>query len=51
MVHWPKINPMEMATGPRPKGKEHRRPEQYFVQVMTGARAIEGHCSKDVMLE
>ena len=30
MVHWPKINPMDMATGPPPKGKEHRHPEQYF---------------------
>ena len=51
MVHWPKINPMDMATGPPPKGKEHRRPEQYFTQVITGAWAIEGQCSKDVMLE
>ena len=30
MVHWPKINPMDIATGPPPKGKEHRRPEKYF---------------------
>ena len=51
MVHWPKINPMDMATHPPPKGKEHRRPEQYFAQVMTGAWAIEGQCLKDVMLE
>ena len=27
MVHWPKINSMEMATGPLANGKEHRRPE------------------------
>ena len=51
MVHWPKINPVDMAIGPPSKGKEHRRPEQYFAQVMNGARAIEGQCSKDVMLE
>jgi hypothetical protein len=51
MVHWLKINPMDMATGPPPKGKEHRCPEQYFAQVMNGARAIEVQCSKDVMLE
>jgi hypothetical protein len=51
MVHWTKINPMDMDTGPPPKGKEHRRPEQYFAQVMNGERAIEGQCSKDVMLE
>jgi hypothetical protein len=23
MVHWPKIKPVEMATGPPPSGKEH----------------------------
>jgi hypothetical protein len=51
MVHWPKINAMDVATGPPPKGKEHRRPEQYFAQVMNGTRAIEGQCLKDVMLE
>ena len=51
MVHWPKINPMDMATGPPPKGKEHRHPKQYFAQVMNVAWAIEGLCSKDVMLE
>ena len=50
MVHWPKISPMEMATGPPPKGKEHRRPEKYFAHVMTGAQAIEGQCSKSVRL-
>jgi hypothetical protein len=42
LVHWPRMNPMEMATGPPPKGKEHRRPERYFAQVIAGARAIEG---------
>ena len=41
MVDWPKIKPMDMAVGP-PPGKEHRRPKQYFTQVMDGARAIEG---------
>ena len=51
MVHWPQINPMDMATGPPPKGKEHRRPEQYFAQVMNGAWAIEVECLKDVIFE
>ena len=51
MVHWPRINPMEMATGIPPKGKEHCGPEQYFARVITGVRAIEGQCSKYVMLE
>lgn len=30
MVHWTRINPMDMAIGPPPQGKEHRHPEQYF---------------------
>ena len=51
MVHWPKINPMDMATGPPPKGNEHRCPERYFAQVMNGTRVIEGQCSKDVIFE
>ena len=51
MVHWPKIKPMYMATGARPVGKEHRRPELYYTQVIDGARAIEGQCSKDVIIE
>ena len=41
MVHWPKIKPAEMATGPCPVGKEHRHPKQYFSVVMDGARVIE----------
>ena len=51
MVHWPKIKPVEMDTGPPPTGKDHRRPEQYFAPVMDEARAVEAHCSKDVLLE
>jgi hypothetical protein len=51
MVHWPKIKPAEVATRPPPPGKEHRRPEQYFLVVMDGARAIEAQCSKDVIYE
>jgi hypothetical protein len=51
MVHWPKLKPTKIATGPPPPRKEHRRPEQYFPAVMEGARAIEGQCSKDEMYE
>ena len=51
MVHWPKIKPVEMATGPPPAGKEHRRQEQYFAAVMDGAQAMEAQCSKDIFLE
>ena len=51
MVHWPKIKPAEMATGPLPPRKEHRRPERYFPIMMDGAQAIEAQCPKDVIYE
>jgi hypothetical protein len=51
MVHWLKIKPAEMATGPPPPGKEHRCTEQYFPVVMDGARAIEAQCAKDGIYE
>ena len=51
MVHWPKLKPVEIATGPLPPGKEHRHPEQYFPAVMDGARAVDAQCPKDVIYE
>ena len=51
MVHWPRIKPLDMVVGPPPDGKEHRHPELYFAQVIEGARAIEGQCSKEVIIE
>ena len=50
-MHWPKLKPTEMATGPPPPGKEHRCPELYFSTIMDGAWAIEALCPKDVVLE
>lgn len=32
-------------------GKDHRKPEHYFEDVLEGARLIEGQCSKDIMFE
>ncbi|KAI5019160.1 hypothetical protein ZWY2020_044048 [Hordeum vulgare] len=51
MVHFPGMSPLKMATDPPPTGKEHSRPELYFISAMEGARAIESQCSKDVLLE
>ena len=34
-----------------PRGKDHRKPERYFEDVLEGARLIEGQCSKDIMFE
>ena len=33
------------------KGKGHRRPEQYYENVIKGARLVEDECTKDVMFE
>ncbi|XBH62439.1 hypothetical protein VPH35_116671 [Triticum aestivum] len=51
MVHWPKIKPVEMATGPPTAGKEHRRLVKYFFAIMDSARAVEVLCSKDSLLK
>ncbi|KAI4987380.1 hypothetical protein ZWY2020_020180 [Hordeum vulgare] len=51
VVLWPKLKPTEMAIGPPPLGKEHRRRELYFPIVMDGAWVIETQCSKDAILE
>ena len=39
-----------MSAGPL-EGKDHRKPERYFEDVLAGARIVEGQCSKDVMFE
>ena len=39
-----------VVEGP-PGGKERRKPECFFEDVLEGARLIEGQCSKDIMFE
>ena len=34
-----------------PGGKDHRKLERYFEDVLEGARLIEGQCSKENMFE
>lgn len=50
-VQWAKMKATEVATAGPPEGKEHRRPERYFDEVLEGARIVEGQCSKDIMFE
>ena len=33
------------------EGKDYRKPERYFEDILEGARLIEGQCSKDIMFE
>ena len=39
-----------VVEGP-PEGKNYRKPERYFKDVLEGARLIEGQCSKDIVFE
>ena len=34
-----------------PEGKDYRKLERYFEDVLEGARLIEGQCLKDMMFE
>nr|XP_020165653.1 tropomyosin-2-like [Aegilops tauschii subsp. strangulata] len=49
-MQWAKIKATVAAEGP-PEGKDHRKPEQYFDDVLEGARIVEGQCSKDIVFE
>ena len=41
----------DIAAKSPPGGKDHHTLEQYFEDVLEGARLIEGQCSKDIMFE
>ena len=41
-VQWAKMKATEIATAGPPEGKEHRRLERYFDEVLEGARIVEG---------
>ena len=50
-TYWAKMKVADVAANSRPEGKDHHTPEHYFEDVLEGARLIEGHCSKNIMLE
>ena len=50
-VQWAKMKVADIAIAGPPEGKEHWRPENYFDEVLEGARLVEGQCSKDVIFE
>ena len=45
------VSATDVATAGPPKGKDHRKLERYFKDVLKGARIVEGQCSKDVIFE
>ena len=50
-MHWVKMKAADVETVGPPEGKDHRKPERYFKDVLAGARIVEGQCSKDVIFE
>ena len=50
-VHWGKLDAEKLVKDGPPPGKEHRKPENYYKDVMKGARLMADECSRDVILE
>ena len=48
-VQWVKMKATEIATAGPPEGKDHRRPEKYFSNILEGGRIVEGKCSKGII--
>ena len=41
-VQWAKMKVIKIAIAGPPEGKEYRRPERYFDEVLEGAHSVEG---------
>ena len=50
-VHWGKLDGEKLVRDGPPSGKEHRRPENYYKDVLAGARLVADECTKDVIFE
>ena len=50
-VHWGKLDAEKLVTEGPPEGKEHRKPENYYKDVLAGARLVADECTKDVIFE
>ena len=50
-MHWAKMKATVVATKSPPEGKDRRKTDQYFDDVLVGARIVEGQSSKDIMFE
>ena len=50
-MQWANMKATKVATIGPPEGKDHRKPERYFAEVLEGARIVEGQCSKDVVFD
>ena len=50
-VHWGKLDGENLVRDGPPPGKEHRKPENYYKDVLAGARLMADECTKDVIFE
>ena len=50
-VHWGKLDGEKLVRDGPPPGKDHRKPENYYKDVLAGARLMADECTKDVIFE
>ena len=50
-VHWGKLDAEKLVKDRPPAGKEHRKPENYYKDVLKGACLVADECSRDVIFE
>ena len=50
-VHWGKLDGEKLVRDGPPPGKEHRKPENYYKDVLAGDRLMADECTKDVIFE
>src|SRR4051812_32489188 len=50
-VHWGKLDGEKLVRDGPPVGKEHRKPENYYKEVLAGARLVADECTKDVIFQ
>ena len=50
-VHCGKLDGEKLVKDGPPPGKEHHKPENYYKDVLAGARLMADECTKDVIFE
>src|SRR3954462_9756084 len=50
-VHWGRLDGEKLVTDGPPQGKEHRKPEMYYKEVLAGSRLIADECTHDVIYQ
>ena len=50
-VHWGKLDAEKLVQDGPPPGKEHRKPDNYYKDVLKGSCLVANECSRDVIFE